>query len=114
MPKPAWENLDAFLNIREFATTVLITPQTGEPFSVPGIFDDAYLNSELGEYDMDLIQPRVLCKEEDVVSVLRGDSVTIEDRIFDVLNGSEGDGTGMAVLHLSEKPPEEPEEEESP
>ncbi|NBV43267.1 hypothetical protein EBR96_10960, partial [bacterium] len=79
MPKPAWENLDAFFSTDDFAQTVTITPQTGDPFEVPGIFDDPYLNAELGEYDMDATQPRIWCKEAEVSSVKMGDQVTLNE-----------------------------------
>lgn len=112
MPKPAWENLGSFFNTAEFALSVTVTPQTGEPFEVPGIFDDPYLNAELGEYDMDTNQPRIWCKESDVSQVKTGDTLTVDGRVFDVLNNPESDGTGLAMLRLAEAPIEDEEEDE--
>lgn len=115
MPKPAWESLDAFFSTNDFASSITITPQAGDPFEVPGIFDDPYLNAELGEYDMDTNQPRIWCKESDVSQVKAQDTVTINEKIYDILSNPEPDGTGLAMLRLAEAPiGEEDEEEETP
>ena len=102
MPSPAWENLDDFLNTDEFAVGAIIAFQAGGIRTVSGIFDDPYMNAGLGEYDMDSSRPRLLCKEPDLVGVDRGDQVTIDGTLYDVLTGPQSDGTGMAILALAE------------
>lgn len=101
MPSPAWEDLDAFLDVAEFAASICIRLQAGGTRQVSGIFDDPYLNADLGEYDMDTSRPRVTCKEADVVDVTRGDIVVIDGREYDVMTGPQSDGTGMALLDLA-------------
>lgn len=103
MPTPSWDNLGAFLQPGDFAVTATITLQAGGTRLVQGIYDDPYLNADLGEYDADLSEPRFTCKLADVVGVKRGDSLTIagEAGTFDVLREPQGDGTGMAVLKLA-------------
>lgn len=101
MPAPAWEDLDAFLNVDEFAVTATVHLQGGTTRAVRGIFDDPYLNAELGEYEFDTNRPRLTCKESDVIGVLRGDTVVIGSKTYDVLSTANPDGTGMAVLEMA-------------
>ena len=98
---PAWEDLDAFLNVDEFAVAATVHFQDGGSQVVRGIFDDPYLNAELGEYDMDSSRPRLTCKLSDVLAVRRGDTVQIDGKTYDVLTGAQPDGTGMAMLDLA-------------
>lgn len=99
--KPAWENLDEFLNVDEFAVTATVRFQDGGTRPVRGIFDDPYLNAELGEYEMDSNRPRLTCKESDVLNLRRGDLVEIGGKKYDVLSGYQSDGTGMAVIDMA-------------
>lgn len=112
MPAPAWENLDDFLDPDEFAVLAVVTFQDGsEARQVTGIFDDPYLNAELGEFDMDTSKPRLLAKESDFVGVGRGDVLTITERnargivtkttTYDVMTGAQSTGDGMALLALT-------------
>ena len=98
---PAWEDLDVFLNVDEFAVTATVRLQAGGTRAVRGIFDDPYLNAELGEYEFDTNRPRLTCKERDVLGVLRGDVVEIDGKVYDVLSSANSDGTGMAVLEMA-------------
>ena len=101
MPRPAWEDLDTFLNADEFATPVTLRLQSGEVRQITAIFDDPYLNAELGEYELDTNRPRLTCKESDVLGATRGDLVEIDGKTYDVLTGAQPDGTGMAMLELA-------------
>lgn len=101
MPAPAWEDLDAFLSVDEFAVAATVHLQAGTMRTVRGIFDDPYLNAELGEYEFDTNRPRLTCKESDVDGVLRGDTVVIDGKTYDVLSTPNSDGTGMALLELA-------------
>lgn len=104
MPAPDWDDLGAFLDVDDFAIEAVVTPQEGADFSVRGIFDDPYLNAQLGEYELDTTQPRLTCKESAVLGkVSRGDMVEIDGRAFDVLTEPQRDGTGMAVLMLAQR-----------
>lgn len=101
MPTLAWEDLGAFLNADEFATTVTLRSQDGTERQITAIFDDPYLNAELGEYELDTNRPRLTCKESDVLGVTRGDVVEIDGKTYDVLTGPQPDGTGMAMLEMA-------------
>lgn len=66
------------------------------------IFDEPYLNAELGEYELDTNQPRLTCKWKNVQDVARGDVVEVGGRPYDVVtNNAQPDGTGMALLALA-------------
>lgn len=101
MPTPAWDDLNTFLSVDDFAVEATVTRQDGDTRVVIGIFDDPYLNAQLGEYELDTSRPRFTCKESDVIGVLRGDMVEINGRSYDVLSSAQPDGTGMAVLELA-------------
>lgn len=103
MPTPSWDKLDAFIQPADFAVVATITLQSGGTRTVRGIYDDPYLNADLGEYEADISEPRFTCKLADVAGVKRGDSVVIAGEVgtYDVLREPQGDGTGMCVLKLA-------------
>ncbi|MGQ3289036.1 head-tail joining protein [Sphingopyxis sp.] len=104
--------MDAFFDPDEFGMEAAIETDAGATRTFNGIFDDPYLNAQLGEYDMDTSRPRFLAKETDLAGIQRGDAVTIRQRNkagaiisakqYDVLAGPKSTGDGMAVLELAE------------
>ena len=104
MRGPSWENLDDFLQTDDdggFANTAVIHFQTGGSRTVKAIFDDPYLMSEIGEYDVDTSQPRLNGKEVDFAGVTRGDTVTVTGETFDILTSPQADGTGWAIIKMA-------------
>jgi len=101
MPAPDWEDLSEFLDTDVFAVPGTIQFQDGGTKTVPVIFDDPYLNAQLGEYEMDTTNPRVLGKLSELNLARRGDILTIGPRDYDVLTSAQPDGTGMATLSLA-------------
>jgi hypothetical protein len=101
MPTPAWDDLDAFVSTDDFAVQIILQMQDGTTRSFAGIFDEPYLNAQLGEYEADTSRPRVACKEADVLGVTRGDRITLDGKIYDVLSAPHIDGTGFASLELA-------------
>ena len=105
MASPSWENLDVFLQtdaVGGFAITATIQFADGsDDKPVTGIFDEPYLNAQLGEYEVDDAQPRFTCKSSDVKGVARGDDLLLPDgRKFHVMTYPQQDGTGMSILKL--------------
>ncbi len=96
-----WENLDVFFDPDEFGEEALIHFQDGSTRDIVGIFDEPYVNTQTGEYDMDTVQPRLTTKIADVADVLRGDEVEINGTKYDVLTGPQNDGTGLGMLELA-------------
>ena len=104
MPTLGWEDRDAFLSLDEFGITATVTPQDGGPSrSIVGIFDDAFLNAQLGDYDLDTTQPRFLCKSEDAAGIIRADELTIEGETFDVRKSPRVDGAGFATIVMGRR-----------
>lgn len=107
MPKPAWEDLDEFLQDDDFAVPAVIALQGGGTISLSGIFDDPYIDAKLGEYDRDTVGPRFTVKESLVGAVRRKDTITITfpapigAQLFNIMTGAQPDGTGLAVLELT-------------
>lgn len=104
MPAPEWENLGDFFNLSDFALSVEFLPSSGASFFVNAIFDNMYMDTDLGEYDAEMNAPRLTCKAEDVESVLRGDRVVVDGVTYDIMTGPQTDGTGLAVIKLGEQP----------
>jgi hypothetical protein len=105
MPKPSWENLDDFLATDTdggFATPAVLYYANGtqsDPVNV--IFDDPYFNAQLGEYDADASDPRIMGKLSDLRLLKRGDAVEVDGQTYDVLTNPQSDGTGMATIKLA-------------
>ena len=97
---PAWDNLDDFLDTDDFATVATFTSQAGVAKQVKGIFDEPYLDAQLGEYNMDTSSPRFTCKAADAAGTKRNDTCAIGSTQYDVLS-VQPDGTGMATVQLA-------------
>ena len=102
MPHPAWDDVEDFIDLGDFALPVLLILQSGEQKSLPGIFDDPLMNAQTGEYEADLRAPRLTCLESDVLGVSRGDRVVVAGKTYDVLDAPHFDGTGTAALKLAQ------------
>jgi len=100
MPSPSFENLNAFFQTDEFATTAVVTSAEGVSRSVVGIFDDPYLDAQLGEYRLDTSSPRLQCSETVLAGINRGDGVVIDGVEYVALAAPKSDGTGLATLEL--------------
>lgn len=104
MRGPSWENLDDFLQADDdggFANTAVIHFKTGGSRTVKAIFDDPYLDADIGEYVADTSQPRLNGKEVDFAGVTRGDTVTVTGETFDILTSPQADGTGWAIITMA-------------
>lgn len=97
----SWENLNIFVDPDDFGDAVMLRLLDGTVRAVHGVFDEPYLNAELGEYELDTARPRLTCKWSDVQDVKRGDTCEIDGRLYDVMTNAQSDGTGMAVLELA-------------
>lgn len=104
MRGPSWEDLDDFLQTDDdggFAQTAVIQFQAGGTRTIKVIFDDPYLNAQLGEYEADTSEPRISGKEADLVGVRARDLVTVAGETFDVLTSPQADGTGWAMVTMA-------------
>lgn len=103
MSNPAWDNLNEFIDTDDFAVSATIV-QGGVTRLVKCIFDDPYLDAQVGEYHLDSSEPRITAKESDLVGIRRGAVCTVAGKTWAVLDAPKQDGTGMAVLKLSKEP----------
>lgn len=100
MPAPAWEDLDEFLALDEFATTATFTTMGNQVRQVVGIFDEAYFNADIGEYDIATAEPRFTCKQAQVAGLKKHDGCSIGGVQYTLDHDPHPDGTGMAVVML--------------
>lgn len=109
MPAPGWEDLDAFLQLDDFATTAQHRAGgSGAPRPIVGIFEDPVEavrsgggmgSRRRGEFELDSAVPKFRCKASDAEAASRMDTLTIDGRVWDVLAVST-DGAGMATIEL--------------
>jgi hypothetical protein len=104
MPSPAWEDLDQFFDVDDFATTATFTRVNGQVLPpVKGIFDEPYFDKQLGEYIQDGGDPRITCKAADVVGLKKHDACVVASTPgiqYAVLHDPKYDGTGTCVVYL--------------
>lgn len=104
MRGPSWENLDDFLqtdNDGGFSTPAVVQFQDGGTRTINVLFDDPYLNAQLGEYEADTSEPRISGKETDLVGIRARDLVTVAGETFVVVRSPEADGTGWALVAMA-------------
>jgi len=68
--------------------------------SLRGIFDNAFVDSTLGETVLDTTSPRITCKHSDAVDVPREAVTTIGGVVYSVTQ-IQPDGTGFAIIMLA-------------
>lgn len=104
MPSPAWEDLGAFLQLDSaggFATTAQLTRASASaPVTITGIFDEAYVNAEIGETDLDASRPRFQGAETDLAGIKRGDTLVIHGKSYEAMTNTQATGDGWAVIEL--------------
>lgn len=104
MPSPAWEDLNAFFDVDDFATVATFTSASGQVTRlVRGIFDEPYFDKQLGEYVQDAGDPRLTCKESDAYGLKKHDACKIAsmpDAEYAILHDPKFDGTGTCVIYL--------------
>lgn len=88
------EDLSAFMNVAEFATTVTLN---GVPVSA--IFDAAYALGSVGEYGMASSQPMLTLATADVPAAPVGQAV-VANGVNYLVAAHEPDGTGLSRLLL--------------
>ncbi len=72
--------------------------------SLRGIFDDSFVDANLGETVLDTTQPRVTCAAADAECVPREAMTTIKGKAYSVSKPPQPDGTGLAIIQLAHEP----------
>jgi hypothetical protein len=76
---------------------------TGHPFFLTGIFDEAYLETEVSDYSVANREPVLLCRSTDVVvhELVKHSKVTrVSDHVSYLVKDFEADGTGITLIRL--------------
>jgi hypothetical protein len=108
VPGPSWEDLDEFLDDDDFAFSAVIALQGGGTVSLSGLYDGPYVNPTLGDVEQDRQRHSFTCREDLVGGVHRYDTIAITfpapvgAKTFNVMTDPHLDGTGIAVLELTE------------
>ena len=100
MPSPAWEDLDQFFDLSDFAEEmVFFTPQ-GER-TIAGIFDDPFINPRTGAYQEETREVMFTCSEKDapVCLIDRGTKARTNLTNYEVTR-NKPDGTGTTLISL--------------
>lgn len=100
---------DLYLFVDKFGTEIVFTLKNGDILDknaknepLKGIFDASYASPELGNMIVISDNPVLTCVPADVVSVAKGDSVTVLSEVYKVIS-NRPDGTGMKIIELSSK-----------
>lgn len=88
------ENLAAFMNLAEFATSVTLNGVTKA-----AIFDEAYASGDVGPYGMASVSPAVTIATADVPAAVVSMPVVANSKNYKVA-AHEPDGTGISRLVL--------------
>jgi hypothetical protein len=65
-----------------------------------GIFDNGFVDANIGETALDTTAPRLTCLHSDVKDVPREATVTLREKEYSVLQ-VQPDGTGLAIVTLA-------------
>lgn len=95
------EDLTQFFDDDEFAIEAAHVMPDGSHRPFHAIFDDPYLNAELGMYELDTSDPRLTARWSDIAAVKRHDIVIVNNVRHQVVTHPKPDGTGLGVLKLS-------------
>jgi hypothetical protein len=68
--------------------------------SCRGIFDNSFVDANIGETVLDTTAPRLTCVASDVVNVPREATVTVRGKTYSVTQ-IQPDGTGFAIVQLA-------------
>lgn len=91
--------LDVFLADFAKEEELVFEWETGSK-TLRGIFDNSFVDAQLGETVLDTTTPRVTCKHSDAIQVPREAMVTIDGAAYSVTQ-IQPDGTGFAIITLA-------------
>ena len=91
--------------IKEFAEDeeVVFAFMTGDDettVSVQAIFDNGFVDTNIGETVLDTTAPRLTCIASEVASVSREATCTVRGKTYSVTQ-IQPDGTGFSIVHLA-------------
>lgn len=90
---------DRTLLLADFGITATVTPSGGSASDITVIFDNEYIDVDIGEAGVQSTQPKFLCKTIDVSSLTEGDTAVINSTTY-YIQTIQQDGTGMSEVFL--------------
>jgi hypothetical protein len=104
MPAPAWENTAQFVDLDDFGIQVTITSADGQSSRlIKAIFDDPYMDKQLGEYSAADGDPRLTCQEVDVAGIKKHDECVVAGMPgkYTVVRDPMLSGNGFATVYMA-------------
>ncbi len=92
------DNLDDFFHLDDFAVEVSFQNKV-----VLAQFDTHPIDSYLGQIDYEINQPQITGSYQDLKDLTPRDLIEIEGKTFRVEHYPDHDGTGLAIVKLSEE-----------
>lgn len=98
MALPIADDLDAILNVEEFAVSA-----TYQGSTIRGIFDNETVPVDTGGYvQVHQEQPRFTCRTQDLTSLAEDNTLVVSGVTYDI-KAWVHDGTGVTVLQLEKQ-----------
>lgn len=85
--------------VADFGSPITLHMKGGDR-QIMAIYDDAFMDQQLGETVLDTNQKRFTAREKDVVGLKREDTITSIDQRFVVVQ-IQPDGTGFVTITVS-------------
>jgi hypothetical protein len=90
---------DRTLLLADFGITATVTPSGGSASDITVIFDNEYIDVDIGEAGVQSTQPKFICKTTDVSSLTEGDTAVINSITY-YIQIIQQDGTGFSEVFL--------------
>lgn len=90
---------DRTLLLADFGITATVTPSGGSASDITVIFDNEYIDVDIGEAGVQSTQPKFICKTTDVSSLTEGDTAVINSTTY-YIQIIQQDGTGFSEVFL--------------
>lgn len=97
------DDLDVFIDDFSEDAAIVFTWEGGSK-TCKGIFDNGFVDAQIGEISLATTQPRLTCKAADVVGIVPREATTsVRGQNYSVVE-VQPDGTGFAVVTLAHEP----------
>ena len=97
------DNLDDFFHLDDFAVEVSFTNPQGNKETALVQFDAHPIDSHLGQINYEINQPQITGSYQELKDLTPRDLVSIEGKTYRVEHYPDHDGTGLAIVKLSEE-----------
>ena len=93
---------DLSLFFFDFGELVTLQFSDGTSRQVTAIFDDEFVNAEVGSYHLDTTQPQITVRTSDIAGLRwRDDFVQVRGVTYNITISPQSNGTGLSVVHLA-------------